>query len=103
MPISSLTKAAGHPARFAVACLVCCTSITLTACGSGSHIPSVVDRADASPPGSGTAANDAPIISGKPLPTAVVNVPYVFRPAVHDPDGDVLVFQVDRKPSWASL
>jgi hypothetical protein len=101
LPISSLTKAAGHSARTAVTCLACFTSITLTACGSGSHFPSVVDRADASPPSSGTGSNDAPIISGKPLPTAVVNVPYVFRPDVHDPDGDVLVFQVARKPSWA--
>lgn len=103
MPISSLTKAAGHSARIAVACLVCFTSVALTACGNGSHLPSAMDRAEASPPVSGTGGNDAPIISGKPLSTAVVNVPYVFRPAVHDPDGDVLVFQVARKPSWASF
>ena len=103
MPISRLSKAAGHPARTAVACLACLTSITLSACGSGSSFPSVVDRANASPPSSGTGTNDAPVISGKPLSTAVVNVPYVFRPNVHDPDGDVLVFQVVRKPSWATF
>lgn len=103
MPISSLTKAAGHPARSAVACLVCCTSITLTACGGGSRFPSAIDRADASPSIAGTGANDAPIISGKPLPTAVVDIPYLFRPDVHDPDGDVLVFEVARKPSWATF
>ena len=103
MPFSSLPKAAGHSARRAVACLACLTSITLTACGSGSHFPSAMDRAEASPPSTGADANDAPIISGKPLSTAVVNVPYVFRPAVHDPDGDVLVFQVARKPSWATF
>jgi Putative Ig domain len=103
LPFSSLPKAAGHSARRAVACLVCFSSITLTACGSGSHFPSAIDRAEASPPTSGTGANDAPIISGKPLSTAVVNVPYVFRPDVHDPDGDVLVFQVTRKPSWATF
>ena len=103
MSISSLNKAAGHSARTAVACLACFTGITLTACGSESRFPSVVDRADASPPSSGTGANDAPIISGKPHPTAVVNVPYSFRPDVHDPDGDVLVFQVTRKPAWANF
>ncbi len=74
-----------------------------TACGGGSRFPSAVDRADASPSISGTGANDAPIISGKPLPTAVVNIPYVFRPDVHDPDGDVLVFEVALKPSWATF
>jgi Putative Ig domain len=103
LPISSLNKAAGHSARTAVACLAFFTSITLTACGSGSRFPSVVDRADASPPSSGTSGNDAPTISGKPQSTALVNVPYVFRPDVHDPDGDVLVFQVTRKPSWATF
>ena len=103
MPFSSLTKAAEHSARFAVACLVCCSSIALTACGGGSHLPSPVDRAEAGSPISGTDANDAPSISGKPLSTAVVNVPYVFRPDVHDPDGDVLVFQVAGKPSWATF
>jgi hypothetical protein len=103
LPIRSLNRAAGHSARTAVTCLVCFTSITLTACGNGSRFPSIVDRADASPPSAGTGANDAPVIKGKPLSTAVVNVPYVFRPDVHDPDGDVLVFQVARKPSWATL
>jgi hypothetical protein len=103
LPIRSLNKAAGHSARTAVACLACFTSITLTACGSGSRFPSAIDRADASSPSSGTGANDAPIISGKPLSTAVVNLPYVFRPDVRDPDGDVLVFQVARKPSWAAF
>ncbi len=103
MPIRSLTKAAGHSARIAVACLVCYASIALTACGGRSHFPSAVDRAEAGSPTSGTDANDAPIISGKPLSTAVVNVPYVFRPDVHDPDGDVLVFQVSGKPAWATF
>jgi len=103
LPISSLNKAAGHPARIAVACLVCCTSITLTACGGGSHFTSAADRVETGPPSSGTGANDAPVISGKPHPTAVVNVPYSFRPDVHDPDGDVLVFQVSRKPAWAAF
>jgi len=32
-----------------------------------------------------------------------VNIPYLFRPDVHDPDGDVLVFEVARKPSWATF
>ncbi|MGB7903562.1 MAG: hypothetical protein WCF43_02635, partial [Steroidobacteraceae bacterium] len=95
LPISSQNKAVGHHARSAVACLVCFSSIALTACGGGTRFPSAVDSADASPSisgtGTGTGANDAPVISGKPLPTAVVNVPYVFRPDVHDPDGDVLV------------
>lgn len=102
MPIS-LTRATGHPARSAVACLACFTIISLTACGGGSHFTSATDRVNTSPPSSGTGANDAPIISGKPLPTAVVNVHYAFRPDVHDPDGDVLVFEVARKPSWATF
>ena len=101
--ITRLTKAAGHPARFAVACFVCCTSIMITACGGGSHFTSATDRVGPSPPSTGTGANDAPVIGGKPHPTAVVNVPYSFRPDVHDPDGDVLVFQVARKPTWATF
>jgi len=107
LPISSLNKAIGHHARSAVACLVCLSSIALTACGGGSRFPSAVDRADASPSisgtGTGTGANDAPVISGKPLTTAVVNVPYVFRPDVHDPDGDVLVFEITSAPAWAAF
>ncbi len=103
MPTSSLHKAAGPLARFAVTCLVCFTTITLTACGSGSHFPPAMDRAGASASTPGTGANDAPIISGKPLTTAVVNVPYVFRPDVRDPDGDVLIFEVAGKPSWATF
>jgi Putative Ig domain len=103
LPFSSHLVAAGHHARIAVACLVFFSSIMLTACGGGAHLPSAIDRAEAGQTGSGTSANDAPIISGKPLPTAIVNVPYVFRPNVHDPDGDVLVFQVTRKPSWATF
>jgi hypothetical protein len=101
--ISSLTKAAGPLARFAVTCLVCFTTITLTACGSGSHSPSAVNGADASASTPGTGGNDAPIISGKPLRTAVVNIPYVFRPDARDPDGDVLVFEAAGKPSWATF
>lgn len=103
LPTSSLHKAAGPIARFAVTCLVCFTTITLTACGNGSHFPSAGDRADASASTPGTGANDAPIISGRPLTTAVVNIPYVFRPDVHDPDGDVLVFEIAGKPSWATF
>ena len=103
MPISSLNKVVGHAARCAVACLICVASIALTACGGGSRSPSVIDRADASPSIAATGANDAPVISGKPLPTAVVNVPYVFRPDAQDPDGDVLVFEIAGKPSWATF
>jgi Putative Ig domain len=103
LPISSLNNVIRHPARCAFACLVCAAAIALTACGGGSRSPSVIERADASPSISGTGANDAPVISGKPLPTAVVNTPYVFRPDAHDPDGDVLVFEIAGKPSWASF
>jgi len=62
-----------------------------------------MDSAEASASTRGTGANDAPIIGGKPLTTAVVSIPYVFRPEVHDPDGDVLVFEVAGKPSWATF
>jgi hypothetical protein len=103
LPISSLPKAAGPIARSAATCLVCFTTLTLTACGNGSRFPSAVDRADASTLTPGTGANDAPIISGKPLTTAVASVPYAFRPDVHDPDGDVLVFEVAGRPSWATF
>jgi hypothetical protein len=75
----------------------------LTACGNGSRSPSAIDRADASAFTPGTGANDAPIISGKPLTTAVASIPYAFRPDVHDPDGDVLVFEIAGKPSWATF
>jgi hypothetical protein len=101
LPISSLTQAAGLSARSAATCLVCFITIALTACRSESRVPSTTDRGDTGI--AGTGANDAPIISGKPLTTAVVNVPYTFRPDVHDPDGDVLVFEVAGKPTWATF
>ena len=101
MPISSLTQAAGLSARCAATCLVCFITIALTACRSESRVPSATDHGDAGTPGTG--ANDAPIISGKPLTTAVASIPYVFQPEVHDPDGDVLVFEVAGKPAWATF
>jgi len=48
-------------------------------------------------------ANRAPVISGNPPTSVLVDRPYDFRPTASDPDGDTLGFAISNKPSWASF
>ncbi|MEL6447926.1 MAG: putative Ig domain-containing protein [Pseudomonadota bacterium] len=47
--------------------------------------------------------NAAPSISGFPPTQVTAGQFYDFTPAANDPDGDVLTFQVQNLPSWASF
>lgn len=49
------------------------------------------------------APNRLPTISGTPVATGVVGVPYSFTPTAADPDGDALTFIVDNRPPWATF
>jgi hypothetical protein len=48
-------------------------------------------------------ANRAPVISGTPPTSVLVDGAYDFRPAASDPDGDDLSFTIANKPSWAGF
>jgi hypothetical protein len=47
--------------------------------------------------------NRPPTISGTPPTTATVGVQYRFQAIGKDADGDVLIYQIANKPSWASF
>jgi hypothetical protein len=47
--------------------------------------------------------NRAPSISGSPATEVMVDSVYSFTPTASDPDGDVLIFSISGKPSWASF
>jgi hypothetical protein len=48
-------------------------------------------------------SNLPPVISGVPLPSIGVLLPYVFQPTASDPDGDTLTFSIDNRPPWATF
>jgi hypothetical protein len=48
-------------------------------------------------------ANLAPKITGAPVTTAKVSLPYSFQPQASDPNGDTLTFDIRSKPDWASF
>lgn len=47
--------------------------------------------------------NDPPTIKGAPLTSIRPNQNYSFKPIAEDPDGDVLSFTIQNKPSWLSF
>jgi hypothetical protein len=47
--------------------------------------------------------NNAPQLSGNPLTSVLEGSDYLFQPDASDVDGDMLVFTVSNKPSWASF
>ena len=47
--------------------------------------------------------NSAPQLSGNPLTSVLEGSDYLFQPDASDADGDMLVFTVSNKPSWASF
>jgi Putative Ig domain len=48
-------------------------------------------------------ANAVPTIVGTPETKAVVGQTYEFAPEATDPDEDVLTFEIDNRPGWASF
>jgi hypothetical protein len=48
-------------------------------------------------------ANAAPVFAGTPRVTAMVGVPYSFRPVATDAENDILLFSITNKPTWASF
>jgi hypothetical protein len=61
-------------------------------------LPAFTITVSAAPP-----ANRAPVISGSPPSSVLVDRAYDFRPTASDPDGDPLNFTIANKPSWASF
>jgi putative Ig domain-containing protein len=50
-----------------------------------------------------SASNTAPTISGAPVTTAKVGVPYSFKPLATDANKDTLTFSIANLPSWAKF
>jgi hypothetical protein len=48
-------------------------------------------------------ANRAPTISGSPLLSITVLLPYAFQPSASDADGNTLTFSIQNKPAWATF
>jgi hypothetical protein len=88
------------------------TGVVLTGCGgtSAAEAGTAASATSAKSPSTGaasvsssTATNKSPLISGSPATSAVVGSTYSFKPTASDPNGDVLVFAVVNKPSWATF
>ena len=47
--------------------------------------------------------NRAPSLSGTPASTVTTGQSYSFQPSASDPDGDILSFSIENRPSWASF
>ena len=50
-----------------------------------------------------TTPNMPPEIDGAPATSAIVGQTYSFTPSASDPDGDLLSFSIQNKPSWATF
>jgi len=50
-----------------------------------------------------SAANRAPVISGKPATSVIAGNKYSFKPTASDPNGDALTFSIINRPAWASF
>jgi hypothetical protein len=72
----------------------------LAGCGGGS---SSSGGSPVSAPATTTpvAQNRSPVISGSPVPAAVVGAEYAFQPVASDPVGDPLTFGISARPAWA--
>lgn len=51
----------------------------------------------------GAAVNIAPTISGTPDKNAIIGQNYVFTPSSDDANGDMLIYSITNRPSWASF
>lgn len=62
-----------------------------------------VEVIDGDSAGDGDTANHPPVIGGVPATRVVAGSPYTFQPVATDTDGDLLVFFVVNRPTWASF
>jgi len=77
-------------------------STTLTTSLSGTDTVSA-SSSSSSASGSKVTANIAPTITGTPVTTAIVGTKYSFVPLANDANGDLKVFSISGKPSWATF
>lgn len=69
----------------------------LAACGGGDDDSAATNAAAPS-------GNQAPQISGSPASTMVLqDTAFSFKPEAQDPDGDVLTFRINQRPTWATF
>lgn len=97
-------------------------ALALTACGGGDDAPATQPGQNDPPVSQNPPPNDlpddppsdppddppsdgnrAPTISGNPPTQVLVGETYSFTPTASDPDGDVLTFSIQGRPSWASF
>ena len=93
---------------------VAIASLALTACfdsssdsgsGGSSATSATSTQAGAIPVSSPgvSAVNSAPSVGGVPAAAIPAGFPYVFKPTVSDPDGDVVTFSIVGLPTWAEF
>ena len=73
----------------------------LAACGSDDTRTST--RTSTDMPDVGGPTNSAPVIEGTPSTKAIVGDMYAFIPTAADPDGDLLSFEIENRPEWATF
>lgn len=78
--------------------IVALTMMTIVAAGCGGGGGSSTGN----PPSAGTAPG-TPTISATPATKATVGTAYMLAPSVSDPDGGMLAFSVQNRPSWATF
>jgi hypothetical protein len=69
----------------------------LAACGKDDT------RTSTGMPDVGGPTNSAPVIEGAPSTTAIAGDMYAFMPTAADPDGDLLSFEIENRPEWATF
>jgi hypothetical protein len=79
------------------------TTLALAACfdgnsASGTQAGSVPVQSTGA-----SATNGAPVVAGTPAAEIPAGFPYVFKPTVTDPEGDVVTLQVQGAPRWATF
>jgi hypothetical protein len=74
--------------------------LILSGCSGGNQSASTIANPAAATPAS---ANDAPTISGQPVTALNQNTAYMFLPTASDPNGALLTFAIQNKPSWATF
>jgi len=91
--------------RINIASLMLVFAIAMSGCQNESDDPVADNDPDStsSPPATPPAANNAPVISGVPATTVLMNNSYSFMPTASDPDDDVLTFSVQNRPTWAQF
>lgn len=85
-----------HNSKSAIVVVV---AALLAACGEDD----TRTNADVPAPDVGGPTNSAPVIEGAPSTKAAVGDTYEFIPTAADPDGDLLTFEIENRPGWATF